>query len=110
MGWTVGAGVGDGTAVDVGAGMAVGCGVEVGGGVVGAGTGVGEGAETSVTAVAVGAGDGSGSESPHEVSPTMNSSETATSVNGALASQRKLGRQRQTDITTPIMIDSLWAG
>ena len=74
------------------------------------GMGEGEGADTTATAVGVGAGDASGSESPHEASPTTNSSNTVTAVTGDLASQRKLGRYRRYDITTPIMVDSLWAG
>ncbi len=112
MGCAVGAGVGDGATVAVGTGVGEGCGVEVGGGGgdVGAEIGVGEAAETSVTAVGVAAGNASGSESPHEVRATTNSIETATIVSGDFASQRKLGRQRRYDITTPIMVDSLWAG
>ena len=124
-GCAVGTCVGVGTAVGVGTGVDVGGGVEVGigGGAVGvgAGDGVDVGREASAAAVGGGACGGSGSESPQAVMPTVSTRMTARIIpnlnrlpvqapSGQFARQRKLGRQRRNDITTPIMVDSLWAG
>ena len=137
MGGTVGSGVGVGTVVGVGAGVEVGADVGVGDGVdVGIGDGAsGTGVGTEVGAITgagvgwlgVGASAVSGSESPQAASPTISrlTRPTAITFEERIADldiilmravelgrtlQREMGRQRRNDITTPIIVDSLWAG
>ena len=131
----VGTVVGVGAGVEVGADVGVGDGVDVGigdgdgDGASGTGVGTAVGAITGagVGWLGVGASAVSGSESPQAASPTISrlTKPPAITFEERMADldiilmravelgrtlQREMGRQRRNDITTPIIVDSLWAG